>query len=123
MMKNLFFFTTLFLFSFLVAFSQEYRAIPLIHPAGNLFVSGLNNQGQVCGTVLVDDVNFFNNAVRFEPDGTFSTLALGDLGQSSTASAINDLGHVLGTISRSDFTTAVVIWESDSTYRELEQPD
>lgn len=106
-----------------ISYGQQYRAIKLVHPDGKFYASGMNNLGQVCGSVLVDELNFINHAVRYEQDSTFTTLTLGDNGNSATASDMNEYGHVIGTINTTDFTSRVVIWESDSTFRELSQPE
>lgn len=103
--------------------SQEYRLVDMNFPSGNFFPSGINSQGQVCGSALVDEENFINHAFRRETDGTFTMLTLGENGESATASAINDHGHVLGNINTKDFTTLSVIWLTDSTYRILDQPE
>lgn len=105
------------------SYSQKYRGTQLVHPDGRFYTSGLNNYGQVCGTVLVDEINFINHAVRYEPDGTFTTFTLGENGNSATASEINEYGHVIGTINTTDFTSRVGIWESDTSFRELSQPE
>jgi len=103
--------------------AQEYRSIEIVHPQGTFHQSGLNSLGQICGSVLVDNVNFINHALRYEPDGTFTMLTLGEDGESATASDMNDLGHVIGTIYTNHFTNRYVIWESADTFRELEQPE
>ena len=83
--------------------AQTHRAIPLVHPEGRFFSSGLNNHGQVCGSAFVDSVNFINHAVRYEPDGSFTMLTLGPNGKSATASEINEYGHVLGAVQNKRF--------------------
>ena len=83
----------------------------------------LNNQNQVAASVLVDPVEFRHMAVRFESDGSFVALSLGEDGVSATTLAINDLGHVLGKIQMADFSNRMVIWTSANVFRELEIPE
>ena len=102
--------------------SQEYRTIPLEHPLGQFRSQGVNNFGQICGNVLIDPDNLIFGAYIREVDGTYRTLTLGEDGISATADAINDLGHVLGRITKADFSSIQVVWDSDSTFQELESP-
>ncbi len=124
-LKNLLFirfvFSLFFAGIFFSAFSQRYRAVQLNHPDGRFFASGMNNLNQVCGTALVDDINLIRHAFRYEPDGTFTMLTLDTNGTSAAANAINELGHVIGTIQTKNFSTRVGIWESGNTFRDIDQ--
>ena len=116
-------FLLLSLFTILNSAAQTYKVVSLIHPDGPFYPSGLSDLGQVCGTALVDQSNFINHAVRYEPDGSFTMLTLGETGESSTASQTNSAGQVIGTIYNNDFTIHCVVWESRDSFRILEPPD
>ncbi len=116
-MKTIFTFCFIFAITFSISHAQKYTITPLVHPDGDFVAFSINDLGQISGYVRVGSRT---HAQRLEPDGTFTPLEELNLNL-STASGMNEHGHVIGT-NLDDDGLHMVVWLNDGGTRELAMP-